>query len=60
LRIFLSFHSKDRTLAEALRVGIKWLEPQADFFFSPFRLRADYFDRLQADEPLFKCREHVD
>ena len=23
-------------------------------------LRADYFDRLQADEPLFKCHEHVD
>ena len=22
-------------------------------------LRADYFDRLQADEPLFKCHEHV-
>src|SRR5262245_23243148 len=22
-------------------------------------LRADYFDRLQADEPLFRCHEHV-
>ena len=22
-------------------------------------LRADYFDRLQADEPLFKCHEHI-
>jgi WD40 repeat protein len=22
-------------------------------------LRADYFDKLQADEPLFKCHEHV-
>jgi WD40 repeat protein len=23
-------------------------------------LRADYFDRFQADEPLFGCREHID
>src|SRR5262245_33497725 len=23
-------------------------------------LRADYFDRLQVDEPLFKCHEHID
>jgi hypothetical protein len=50
LRIFLSFHSKDRTLAEALRVGIKRLEPQADFFFSPVSLGAGFWLPKLAEE----------
>ena len=41
--------------SEVLAVGL------GDHRLSAFAsLRADYFDRLQADEPLFKCREHVD
>jgi WD40 repeat protein len=31
-----------------------------DRLLSFVSLRADYFDRLQADEALFKCREHID
>src|ERR1700730_6037088 len=38
LRIFLSFHSKDVALAEAIRAGICRLEPDANVFFSPFSL----------------------
>ena len=44
-----------RRFSEVLAVGL------GDHRLSAFAsLRADYFDRLQADEPLFKCREHVD
>jgi Novel STAND NTPase 1/WD domain, G-beta repeat/TIR domain len=50
LRIFLSFHSKDQALAEALRAGLKRLEPQADIFFSPVSLGAGFWVPRLAEE----------
>lgn len=38
MRIFLSFNSKDATLAETLRAAILRLEPAAEIFFSPVSL----------------------
>jgi hypothetical protein len=38
VRIFISFNSKDMTVAEAVRVGLSRLEPKAEFFFSPISL----------------------
>jgi WD40 repeat protein len=35
MRIFLSFNSRDSSLAEALRSELQRLEPSADIFFSP-------------------------
>jgi WD40 repeat protein len=43
LRIFLSFHSKDHALAEALREGLLRLEPAADIFLSSVSLRAGFW-----------------
>lgn len=43
LRIFLSFHSKDVALAEALRGGLLRFEPGADIFFSPVSLGAGFW-----------------
>jgi tetratricopeptide (TPR) repeat protein len=44
-----------RRFTEILAEGLK--DRRLSAFAS---LRADYFDKLQADEPLFACREHVD
>src|SRR5262249_13439278 len=44
-----------RRFSEVLVEGLG--DPRLRAFGS---LRADYFDRLQADEPLFKCHEHID
>ena len=44
-----------RRFSEVLSEGLR--DPRLCAFAS---LRADYFDRFQADEPLFKCREHID
>jgi hypothetical protein len=43
LRIFLSFHSKDQVLAEALREGLQRLEPAADIFLSSVSLGAGFW-----------------
>jgi hypothetical protein len=46
---------------EARRFSEVLAEGLSDRRLSAFAsLRADYFDRLQGDEPLFKCREHID
>jgi formylglycine-generating enzyme required for sulfatase activity len=46
---------------EAQRFSELMAEGLSDRRLSAFAsLRADYFDKFQADEPLFKCREHVD
>jgi hypothetical protein len=50
LRIFLSFHSKDQALAEALRGGLKRLEPAADIYFSPLSLSAGFWLPKLAEE----------
>lgn len=44
-----------RRFSELLHEGLN--DPRMCAFAS---LRADYFDRFQADEPLFSCREHID
>jgi WD40 repeat protein len=43
LRIFLSFHSKDHALAQALREGLLGLEPTADIFLSSVSLRSGFW-----------------
>jgi hypothetical protein len=43
LRIFLSFHSKDQALAEALREGLLRLEPTTDIYLSSISLRAGFW-----------------
>jgi len=43
LRIFLSFNTKDAALAEAIRVGLGRLEPDADVFFSPTSLGSGFW-----------------
>ena len=49
LRIFLSFNSRDLALAEALRAGLKKLEPTADIFFSPVSIAHGFWlPRLSA------------
>jgi hypothetical protein len=50
LRIFLSFHSKDQALAEALSAGLNRLEPGADIFFSPVSLGAGFWQPKLAEE----------
>ena len=50
LRIFLSFHSKDQALAEALRAGLKRLKPAADIYFSPLSLSAGFWLPKLAEE----------
>src|SRR6202011_1882983 len=48
------------TSKEARRFSEVLIEGLRDSrLFAFASLRADYFDRLQADEPLFKCYEHV-
>jgi TPR repeat protein len=44
-----------RRFSEVLAEGLA--DPRLGAFAS---MRSDYFGRLQADEPLFKCYEHVD
>jgi TPR repeat protein len=44
-----------RRFSEVLAEGIT--DPRLSAFAS---MRSDYFGRLQADEPLFKCYEHID
>src|SRR5262249_40723056 len=44
-----------RRFSEVLAEGLS--DPRLRAFAS---MRSDYFGRLQADEPLFKCYEHVD
>ena len=43
-----------KRFSEVLTEGLG--DPRLRVFGS---MRADYFDRLQADEPLFKCHEHI-
>jgi hypothetical protein len=43
LRIFLSFHSKDRPLAEAMRAGLLRLSDSVEVFFSPVSLGAGFW-----------------
>jgi WD40 repeat protein len=50
LRIFLSFHSKDQALAEALRTGLKRLEPTAGIFLSSISLGAGFWVPKLAEE----------
>jgi WD40 repeat protein len=49
VRVFLSFHSKDKVLADALRHGLLRLEPSADIFFSPVSLGAGFWQPKLAD-----------
>jgi hypothetical protein len=50
VRIFLSFNSKDVALAEAIRVGLSRLEPDANIFFSPISLGSGLWLPKLADE----------
>jgi WD domain, G-beta repeat len=43
VRIFLSFNSRDTSLAEAVRVGLSRIEPTAQVFFSPVSLGAGFW-----------------
>ena len=40
---FLSFHSKDQALAEALRESLLRFEPTADIYMSSISLRAGFW-----------------
>jgi WD40 repeat protein len=59
VRIFLSYHSKDRPLAQALRVGLLKLEPNATVFLDQISLESGFwipriFQRIaEADSFLF-------
>jgi hypothetical protein len=50
MRIFLSFNSKDLALAQAIRVGLSRLEPDAKIFFSPVSLSSGLWVPKLADE----------
>jgi DNA-binding beta-propeller fold protein YncE len=50
VRIFLSFNSKDTSLAEAVRVGLSRIEPAAQVFFSPVSLGAGFWLPKLAEE----------
>jgi hypothetical protein len=50
LRIFLSFHSKDQALAEALREGLLRLESAAYIYLSSISLRAGFWLPKLAEE----------
>src|ERR1700694_5399548 len=43
MRVFLSFNSKDATLAEAVRLGLVGIEPAAQIFFSSLSLGAGFW-----------------
>jgi WD40 repeat protein len=43
MRIFLSYHSKDRPLAQALRAGLLKLEPSANVFFDQVSLESGFW-----------------
>src|SRR5262249_7572884 len=45
MRIFLSFNTRDQTLAEAVSAGLLKLEPEAEIFFSPVSLGQGFWLR---------------
>ena len=50
MRIFLSFHSRDIALAEAIQAGLSRIEPGAEVFFSPVSLGAGFWLPRLAEE----------
>jgi hypothetical protein len=50
VRIFLSFNSKDKAFAEAIRAGLSRIEPDAQIFFSPISLGAGFWLPKLAEE----------
>ncbi|MFL6798068.1 MAG: ATP-binding protein [Xanthobacteraceae bacterium] len=50
MRVFLSFAAKNKDLAEAVRVGLRQLEPSIDVFFSPVSLGPGLWLPRLADE----------
>ena len=43
MRVFLSFNSKDKSFAEAIRAGLSKIAPDAQIFFSPISLGAGFW-----------------